>query len=116
MIRIVQIALLLAITPFGMAKAQDTVAVGKKLQADWAGCVKLYVQVWSAPPEDFSGPAEPAFRNCATEEQLFIAFISAAAPEASKAILVSHYRDKLAMKKKLTDDHFKAIASALGKQ
>jgi hypothetical protein len=112
--RLVQIALLLAIAP--PAAAQDTAKIAKQLQSDWAGCVNLSVQTWAPPQGDFSGPAESAFRNCLTEEQLFTAYVQGVAPEASRMTLVSHYKDKLALKKKIADDYFKALTKQMGKQ
>lgn len=120
MIRLIQIALLLAIViPLGMAKAQapNTEAAARKLRGDWEGCVRLSAQLWSPTgASDLLGPAEAAFRSCATEEQLIVIYAQVIAPERWPVLLAPFYKSKSDLKQKINDEHFKSIANRIGKQ
>lgn len=83
------------------SSAQDNLAAAKRLQSDWRQCVDLSAALAPTRSDDFLGPAELAFRSCATEETLFLAFVNGVAPTkvAADTMIVAHYRDRLALKK-----------------
>lgn len=109
-------ALLLPTATFAQSPGQEAATIARKLQSDWKNCVQQSAALGSAEVRDFVGPAENVFQSCSTEEQLFVAYVNVATDGAAGTILVSHYRDKVALKKKISDDYFAAMAKGIGKQ
>lgn len=117
--RFVPIALLIAFAPataLSQGAGQEIATTARQLQSSWRSCVNEAINLGAAQLRDFVGPAENVFQACATEEQLFLAYVNGAAGGAAGTILISHYRDKVTLKKRLTDDYFKAMVKDLGKQ
>lgn len=100
------------------AAAQSVADTVKKIGGEWRACVESQIALAPASLEDWVGPAEKAFQYCLTEEQHYIAAVNLGAPtdSAAKQILFSHYRDKAAWKKKITDDFFSAMVKNLQKK
>lgn len=117
MIRLVQIALLLAIAPFGAGQAQTPVEAVKSISDEWRKCVEAQASLAPVDQDKWVSPAQSAFEYCAPEEQLLIAAINLAASDSgARQAIFAHHRNKVALKKKITDDFFNAVLKQIQKQ
>jgi hypothetical protein len=99
-----------------VGQTADPAAAARKIRSEWESCVKMSVELWVAPQSDIAGPAESAFRNCNTEEQLIVSYAQAIAPENWGAVLAPFYKSKMDLKRQITDGYFKKLTGQIGKQ
>ena len=117
-IRIVQIALLLAIIPFGPARSEDVhIALGQA-KGEWEWCVETTHPLlpWPTPRDMWTRP-EAAFDKCRAEEELLLASIDLAFSESGRRqARLQHYKQKLDIKTRLANSDFQEITKQIGKK